>query len=97
VAPVFSIITEDIDSDGLTDIMLFGNFYGLKPEGGRLDANDGVVLKGLGDRKFEPVPSTRHGLNIHGEVRDAVMIPNGKWKSLVIARNNLPALIYTLN
>lgn len=97
VAPVISIVAEDIDNDGLTDIMLFGNFYGLKPEGGRLDANRGIVLKGLADRTFEALPPTQHGLKIHGEVRDAVILPYRKRANLVVARNNLPALIFKLN
>ena len=51
VAPVFSIIAEDIDKDEICDLMLFGNFYGLKPEVGRIDANQGVILNGSNGEK----------------------------------------------
>ena len=94
VSPVFSIVAEDLDGDDISDILLMGNFYGLKPEGGRLDANRGVMLKGMGDGKFEPISSKQSGLFIKGEVRDAVLIPGANGSRLVIARNNLPALIF---
>ena len=96
IAPVYGIEIADVDADGIEDILLFGNFYGLKPEGGRLDASRGVLLRGHSDRKFEAVSSVESGLFVKGEVRDAVLVENMNGKTLIIARNNLPALQYKL-
>jgi enediyne biosynthesis protein E4 len=46
VSPIFAIVAEDVNNDGIMDILLFGNIYGLKPEVGRLDANKGVYCLG---------------------------------------------------
>jgi len=48
VAPVFAIVTDDFDGDSLVDLLLCGNFSGLKHEVARQDANRGVVMKGDG-------------------------------------------------
>jgi len=98
VAPVFSIIAEDIDKDEICDLMLFGNFYGLKPEVGRIDANQGVILNGSNGEKFQFIQPEQSGLYVTGESRDAVFISDRSLqKILVIARNNLPAQFYKLN
>ena len=43
LSPVFSILINDFDKDDKKDLMLFGNFYGLKPEVGRMDGNKGLT------------------------------------------------------
>lgn len=89
VAPVYSILTEDLDEDGQIDIWLGGNIYGLKPEVGRQAANHGVFLKGASDRRFTYLPPTESGIRIEGQVRDAITIKRGnKEKTILVARNN---------
>ncbi len=96
VSPVFSIIAEDMDQDNCVDLLLMGNLYALKPELGRLDANRGVFLKGLDDRRYEAVPSRASGLWLRGQVRDAEVIEiNGK-AHVVVARNQESLKIYEL-
>jgi hypothetical protein len=89
-SPIFGISIADFDNDGKKDIWLGGNFYSLKPQVGRLDANKGLLLKGLGNKNFNAVSNEISGIKVKGEVRDAALI-NGK---LVIARNNDTALIF---
>ncbi len=84
LSPVYGIAIEDFDKDGTQDIWLGGNFYGLKPQVGRLDASKGVLLKGLPGRKFVYVPNSKSGINLKGEVRDAAVFGD----LLLIARNN---------
>jgi len=88
IAPVFGIAVDDFDQDGFTDIWLGGNFYGLKPQVGRHDASRGVLLKGTGGRVFEYVPPQQVGIQLTGEVRDAVVIHTDEGKVLLVARNN---------
>jgi hypothetical protein len=95
VSPVFSIVAEDLDNDKIIDLFLGGNFYGLKPEVGRQNSSQGIFLKGNGKDKFEFSPSSKIGLNIKGEVRDmkVLEIP-GKGKTILVGRNNMPAMIF---
>lgn len=95
VAPVYSIVAEDLDADNCVDLLLMGNLYGLKPEVGRLDANRGVLLKGFGNGTFKPLSSQASGFWIPGQVRDAVVLPLSEGqKRIVLARNNLPVQVY---
>ena len=94
VAPVFAIAVNDWNDDGHADIWLGGNFYALKPQVGRHDASRGVFLTGMGKKRFRPVSSAMSGINIKGEVRDAVILPVGQRPVMLVARNNDEVLIY---
>ena len=88
LAPVFGVLAEDLNEDGNVDIWLGGNFYGLKPEVGRLDASRGVFLQGDGKGAFEYITPIDAGIEIKGQVRDATTINTSKGKVIIIARNN---------
>lgn len=93
VSPVFSIVADDFNHDEKIDLLLLGNYYGLKPEGGRLDANRGVMLQGMEHGQFSAISNDVSGVYITGQVRDAAYMPlaNGK-KVLLVGRNNLPMM-----
>ena len=97
VAPVYAIAVADFDKDGNTDILLVGNMFDLKPDVGRLDANNGIVLKGDGKSNFVPVTSMETGMHIKGQVRDAEIITTDNNKqALILARNNDSLKYFTL-
>jgi len=95
---VFGIWIADLDNDKRPDLFLGGNFYGLKPEIGRLDASYGVTLladnapdslsSARGSRHFYYLPPAESGLFIRGEVRDLQSISTPKGLTLIAARNN---------
>jgi enediyne biosynthesis protein E4 len=93
-SPVFGIAVHDFDRDGLSDIWLGGNFYSMKPQAGRHDASNGVLLRGLGKRKFEYLPPLRSGIFVRGEVRDVLVIRAGAREVLMVARNNAPLMAF---
>ncbi|MDG2450135.1 MAG: VCBS repeat-containing protein [Saprospiraceae bacterium] len=64
IAPVFGTAIEDIDNDGIKDILLIGNDYGNELIFGRMDALNGLVLKGKGDGTFEPLQSSHSGFYV---------------------------------
>jgi hypothetical protein len=89
VSPVFSIVTGDFNDDDHPDILLCGNFSGLKHEVARQDANRGVVLVGDGKGTFSSLPPDASGLFIRGEVRDAKVVTDARGKTtLLVGRNN---------
>lgn len=97
-SPVYAIAAEDFDVDGKTDILLGGNLYGVKPETGRYDASHGLLLQGDGKGNFKAINSIQSGINIDGEVRDFSILNGSRGnKFLVVARNNMKALLYQFN
>ena len=93
LSPVFAIIAEDMDLDGHPDIWLGGNFYGLKPEVGYNNASRGVYFQGKSG-KFHYVPPSESGIDVQGEVRDAVTFRTQEGLRLLIARNNLSTVMF---
>ena len=74
LSPVYAAVVYDLDGNGMNDIFLAGNFYGLKPQTGRFDASYGTLF--LQDRQhhFQYVSPKQSGLFVPGEVRNAVML-----------------------
>ena len=87
-SPVFGMICTDLNGDGLKDLFLGGNFYGVKPQTGRFDASYGTTF--LADARFhyhyaEPIES---GLFINGEARDIATIKMADGKNMIIVAMN---------
>ena len=97
ISPVFGILVADFNGDGLEDIFLGGNFYGLKPEVGRYDASYGVTLLGNATNGFSYIKPEMSGLFIKGEVRDVKEIHLKEGNCIVMARNNDSLQIFKKN
>ncbi len=95
LAPVYGIACQDVNGDAHPDLFLVGNFYGLKPQTGRLDASFGTTLTGDGKGSFTWLPPAESGLWIRGECRDARTIQAGNKNVLVVALNNGPLHIFS--
>ena len=93
-SPVFGIVADDLDEDGIMDIWLGGNFYALKPQVGRHNASKGVYLKGVGGRSFAYISPAESGIKVDGEVRDAGTIQTNGSKHLIVGRNNAKVLLF---
>lgn len=68
-APAFGVCVADFDGDGNEDIFLSQNFFGMRPEEPRLDAGRGLLLRGSGDGKLQPMSGDESGIRIYGEQR----------------------------
>ena len=88
VSPVYGIIADDLDDDGIKDIWLGGNLYGIKPQIGRHDASRGVYLKGSVDKSYKYQAPSNTGIYVEGEVRDAQTINTPNGKVILVGRNN---------
>ncbi len=90
-APVYAILPNDLDGDGRPDLLLAGNFFGVRPDRGRYDASLGAFLRGDGRGGFAPVEPGVSGLFLGGEVRAvrAVQWARGG-RLLVVARSGGP-------
>jgi len=95
LSPVFAAIVQDLNGDGLPDIFLGGNFYGVKPQTGRFDASYGTCLLGTASQGFHYLRPKQSGLFVRGEVRDAAVLnPKSSKPQILVARNNDSLLLF---
>lgn len=97
LSSINSILVDDLNNDGEKGIILTGNFYGFKPEIGRLDANYGQVFK-YNRGSFKYIPPSESGLKLTGQVRSAITIKNKAGDTnYIFGRNNLPIITFSKN
>ena len=87
-SPVYAIVAEDFDHDGLCDIVIGGNQYKAKPETGIYDASYGLFLKGKSDGSFQSISAEESGFSIKGEIRDMKILDINKMHTIVFGINN---------
>jgi len=98
LSPVFGIVVTDLNNDGIKDIFLAGNFYGLKPQTGRLDASYGCTLLGDAKHHFTYITPSQSGLFFKGEARDVANIKAAKGGDYIITSiNNDKLYIFKTN
>jgi hypothetical protein len=88
LAPAYGILASDFDADGHLDVVLAGNFDGVKPEIGRMSASNGLFLRGDGKGGFAPVPTAESGFLVNGQARDIQRLRTRRGDLYVVARNN---------
>ena len=96
LSPVYGIAVDDIDGNGVNDLILAGNLFAVKPEIGRYDALHGLVLLGLGNAEFSPQSSLHAGLTVKGEVRYLGFLKKRASKVLAVVRNNDTMKFYSI-
>jgi hypothetical protein len=94
VAPVFALGATDVDGDGNVDLLLAGNFDGVKPELGRMHAGRGLVLRGDGHGAFTPLALRASGFLIDGEARDIQRVRTARGELFVVTQNDDRALLF---
>lgn len=94
-APVWAILFEDINNDGIPDLILGGNTFGLNTQLGRMD---GLKLTGLITKPGEKITFEKADNLplISGEIRDLKKIKVGGNEYLLVSRNNETLKSYRL-
>ncbi len=90
ISTLFGMITDDFNEDGITDILMHGNFYNTEIEITRHDAGNGLVLLGKGDGTFTPQRGYLTGFKSDGDAKGLACVLDGKTKRPVylIANSN---------
>ncbi len=88
IAPVYGMVPADFDGDGLTDLLMVGNDYGMEVQQGRADALMGLLLKNRGDGSFEPLNANRSGFFVPGDAKALVRVGTADGKALWVASQN---------
>jgi hypothetical protein len=95
LAPVYGILAADADRDGHLDLLLAGNFDGVKPEIGRMGASYGLFLRGNGRGGFTPVEAEQSGFLVRGEARDIQRLRTRHGDVYIVTRNNDRPLFFS--
>jgi hypothetical protein len=94
LAPVYGILASDFDRDGNLDLLLAGNFDGVKPEIGRMSASYGLFLSGAGDGTFKPVRAAESGFFVPGQARDIQRLHTRRGDVFAVTRNDDRPLVF---
>jgi hypothetical protein len=94
LTPVYGILASDVDRDGKLDLLLAGNFDGVKPETGRMSAGYGMFLRGDGKGGFNPIPTRESGFFVPGQARDIKRVRTPQGDIYVVTRNNDRPLVF---
>ncbi len=87
-APIYGMVSSDVDGDGHLDVLLVGNDYGNEVFSGRLDALTGLWLKGNGKGEFTAVGSHESGFSVLGDGKALVKMARGNDAPLYLASQN---------
>lgn len=98
LSPVYGAVATDLNNDGIKDIFLAGNFYGLEPQSGRFDASYGTTLLGDANHQFHYINPSASGLFVRGEARDIAEIKTAMGGHiLVVSINNNKLQLFQRN
>jgi hypothetical protein len=87
-APINGMLVEDFDADGNLDVLMVGNDFGNEVSVGRLDAFNGLLLKGDGSGKFKVVSLSESAFCVSGDAKGLVRVTNPLGKPLIMATQN---------
>ncbi|CCH52027.1 ASPIC/UnbV domain protein [Fibrisoma limi BUZ 3] len=88
-----SLLIDDWDGDGKSDVLVAGNFHPYRVQHGPCDASFGVILRGDGRGKFSAVAPRQSGLWAGGDVRTGVQLRTSSGRKRVLFTVNDGPLI----
>lgn len=88
IAPVYGILTTDIDYDNLIDIVLIGNDFGMEVQQGPADAFVGLILKNQGNGSFKSIPLENSRFYVPGDAKSLVKLNNNNRPLIIASQNN---------
>lgn len=93
---VRSILSQDFDGDGHTDLLVGGNDFNPDYSIGRYDASQGLLLRGNGKGEFFAVTAAESGLQLIGDTRAMIVMKIQGRNSVVVAANSGTAMTFTV-
>ncbi|TKK70211.1 RNA-binding protein [Ilyomonas limi] len=92
-APVYGMISRDIDGDGNLDVLMVGNDYSMDPYSGRHDALMGLCMKGDSKGNFTPMTVAQSGFFVNGDAKGLAVIHTAKKEDIIVATQNADSLV----
>ena len=91
-APLYGMVSEDIDEDGSLDLLVVGNDFSMEPYSGRHDAFNGLCLKGDGKGNFHSLSIPESGFFVPGDGKALAKLQT-PMEELFIATQNQDSLV----
>lgn len=88
LAPIYGMMSLDVDGDGHLDLLMAGNDYGIEPIAGRHDAFMGLCLKGDGKGNFTKMKTAESGFLVKGDAKAMVRLQSASGQHLVLTSQN---------
>ncbi len=96
IAPIRGILSTDVDGDGNLDLIVAGNLWDMEPNTPRLDAGNGLWLKGDGRGHFIPVPPVASGFLAPGHVTGLSLVKTPAGSAVLVANNGDSLQAFTI-
>ncbi len=94
VSPLMAFVSHDFDGDGKEEILVGGNYFGVKPYQGRFDSFPGALING----KNNVILGSRIGLNLSQKsIRHLNIIDHNNQSYLLVTVNNDSVQVYRIN
>lgn len=87
------MIVDDMDGDGVNDILVCGNSNDASVMSGIYDATSALLLKGTGGGKFAAISPAENGLHVKGESRRMVYLKDKG--TIIFLKNSAAAQVFT--
>ncbi len=97
IAPIRGIVAEDVDGDGRLDVIVAGNLFDTEPNTPRLDAGNGLWLKGDGRGGFTAIPPATSGFLAPGNVTGLALIHTPAGKAVLVANHGDSLQAFSIN
>jgi hypothetical protein len=94
LAPEYGILAVNGDGARPPDLLMAGNFDGVKPEIGTMSAGYGVYLRNDGKGHFTAVRAMESGFFVPGQARDIQHVRTRNGSIYVVSRNNDRPLVF---
>ncbi|OEK02607.1 hypothetical protein BFP97_14220 [Roseivirga sp. 4D4] len=91
---VFSILPEDVNDDGLIDLIIGGNQTRMKPEMGINNGSYGLTLLNLGNEDFKALKPSESGILVRNDTRQIKKIEIRGEGVFLFVRSNESSLAY---
>ena len=89
LSSINDIVANDLNQDGIPDLIMAGNLLFSEVETPRNDAGYGVILLGSNEKDFEVIPPSQLNYFGEGEVKKIKAIEIGnKYTAYLVAKNN---------
>ncbi|HNL63732.1 MAG TPA: FG-GAP-like repeat-containing protein, partial [Ferruginibacter sp.] len=88
------IVIDDIDGDGIKDMLVCGNSTEAAVMVGNIDGSGAQLLKGTGGGNFRALTVAESGLSVLGEVRKIVYLKEKRNSTVVLLKNDAPAQVF---
>jgi len=88
LAPVQAMLPYDVDNDGLADLLMTGNDFGMELLQGRADAFNGLILKNMGKNQFRGIEMDESRFCVPGDGRALAKVKLAGGREIILATQN---------